>query len=225
MACKLPTRNLASTTAPKPKVLVIADSRGAGLQSRFNQYTDKPYSVQVLTWKGRGIAAAVKDSDQTLNWLVPDIVLILAGICNITSLDHRTRQVSLSFTDEDKMLDEYTGKMDAIQHHFKVGKTPRLMFAQLVGMDLATYNNAPAPNPQQDLLDRTILSVNSSIASFNKNNGMNTPWTASEIHHHRKNGRKITQYQRLAEDGLHLTEELRDKWVFAIDKAIVKSIH
>lgn len=78
--------------------------------------------MKILVWKGRGITAAVKDSGQTINWLAPDIIMVVAGICDLTTLDRETRQVSLSFSDEHAMLDEFTGKMDIIQHHLKVIK-------------------------------------------------------------------------------------------------------
>lgn len=87
-------------------------------------------------------------------------------------------------------------------------------------MDMSIFNKVSVPSSHQELLDRTVLAINSSIAELNKNNGVSTPWTANEVHHNRKNGRKITRYQRLAEDGLHITEELKDKWTVAIDKAI-----
>lgn len=209
------------------KVAIITDSRGAGLQSRFDQMKGKSYQVKVLVRVGKGVTDAVKDSRRDLDWMGPDIIIVIAGICDITTLDRRTRTVSITTPDENKMVEDYKYTMEIVQHHIKVmsvGNIPILSFGQLIGMDLAVFNHSDTPDEYQQSLDTGVLLINAAVAAFNNANGASTPWLASEIHHNRKNGRKITRYHRLAEDGIHLTNDIRDKWVVALDKAILKMI-
>lgn len=208
-------------------VVIIADSRGRGLQTVFSQIKDRGYAVTVLFWKGRGMTEAVKDSIKQLVWTAPDIIVVLAGICDLTVRDRESRQVSLSFDTMDLAVDMFVGRMDTIHHFLTINLTERafkLIFSQVVGMDMGTYNGLPYPHPQQDLLDSVIHRLNNEIVSWNMVRNVATPWIASDIHHNRKDGQKIVRYQRLASDGLHLTDELKQRWVTYLHKAILKTI-
>lgn len=68
-------------------VVIISDSRGAGLQNEINLLNEKGYQVKVLVYKGRGMAQAVREATNKLIWMKPNHVLILAGICDITRKD------------------------------------------------------------------------------------------------------------------------------------------
>lgn len=203
---------------------IISDSRGVGLQEVISKFAKK-IKYKVLAWKGRGMTEATKQSLKHLLWSKPDIIVIMAGICDMTVLDRNTRQVSLNFESEEEAVDMMIGRIDAIKHFLSINlleKRYKLMFCQTVGMDMSAYNRTQPPHPQQELLDSTILSINIEFAKWNKENDAPTPWLASDIHHNRKRGQKITRYERLAEDGLHLTESLREKWAENIAKAVNK---
>lgn len=152
-----------------------------------------------------------------------DVIIIMTGICDLTYLDRTTRQVSIASTDVDKLVSDLEYNMDMVQHHLRVmsvGSVPKVVFGQLIGMDMSIYNGRDAPDQYQEALDSAVIRINARIAEFNANNSVSMPWTATAVHHNQKNGRKVTRYCRLAPDGLHLTEDLRDKWVTAIDRAI-----
>lgn len=209
------------------KVAIITDSRGAGLESRFDQMKGKAYQVKVIVRKGKGITDAVKESTRDLDWIGPDIIIVLAGICDITTLDRHTRTVSITIPDENKMVKDFKYTMVIVQQHIKVmsvGVIPKLSFGQLISMDLAMFNHRDVPDKNQESLDTGVLLINADVAAFNSANGASTPWLASEIHHNRKNGRKITRHHQLAEDGIHLIDDLRDKLTAALDRAILKMI-
>lgn len=217
------------STSPsiKSKVVIITDSRGAGLQQKMDLLKGKNYSAKVIVWRGKGVTAGVKDSRRNLDWIGPDIIIVLAGICDVTSLDRTTRIATVTTPDIDKMVEDYEYMMETVQHHIKVmtvGPVPKLAFGQLIGMDLAVFNRRKEVDTNQEILDNGILRINAAIAAFNSKNGASTPWLATDVHHNRKNGRKITRYHRLAEDGIHLTDDLKDKWAVALDKAIKKMV-
>lgn len=89
---------------------------------------------------------------------------------------------------------------------------------------MGTYNGLPHPHLQQELLDNVIHSLNNEIASWNKNQNVATPWIANDIHHNRNDGQKIVRYCRLLTDGLHLTDDLKQRWATYLHKAILKTI-
>lgn len=105
-----------------------------------------------------------------------------------------------------------------------VGKDPKVIFGQLIGMDMSIFNCQEVPERHQEILGSAVVRINARIAQANLSNQVSTPWTATDIHHNRKNGRKITRYNRLAPDGLHLTDDLRDKWVTAIDRVVARLV-
>lgn len=170
---------------------------------------------------------AVKESKKQLVWMAPNIIVVLAGICDLTVRDKVTKQVSLSFDTADLAVDMFVGRMDIIHHFLTINLTERafkLIFSQVVGMDMGVYNGPPYPHQQQQLLDSVIHRLNIEIAAWNKIQNVATPWIANDIHHNRKDGQKIVRYQRLASDSLHLTEELKQRWVTYLHRAILKTI-
>lgn len=67
--------------------------------------------------------------------------------------------------------------------------------------------------------------MNHAIIAFNKANNVLTPWTNKEIHHNKKGGRKVTRYYKLGDDGLHLSDEIREKWASTLYNAICKNLN
>lgn len=203
-------------------VTVISDSRGAGLQYYLNLLDCHPFKIKVLIYKGKGIIDAVRAAKTKLLWWSPQIILVLNGICHVTQLDRRTRLVSLRYNEPRAIL-EYNESMDIVCHHLKIlldRKPARVVFSQIVGLDIAKFNGEFAPNPQQEELDSTICSINVEINSFNSANNVISPWLAREIHKNTK-GRKKTRYYKLGEDGVHLTPELQERWA----SEILASLH
>lgn len=208
-------------------VVVITDSRGRGIEAELSSIQDRSYSVKVLVWKGRGVTEAVKESKQQLIWMAPDVVIVLAGICDLTSKNRNLKMVSLSFESVDEAVNMFTCAMDIINHFLNINlveKKFKLSFGQVVGMDIGVYNHLEHPHPLQSLLDEAVIRINNEIATRNSGEGVATPWVANEVHHNRKKGQKITRYQRLADDGLHLTSELKQRWATHLHRAIIKII-
>lgn len=88
-------------------------------------------------------------------------------------------------------------------------------------MNLAKWNNQEQSHPQ-DLLDTAIHDINIEINRFNTSNNAITPWLARDVHHNIK-GKKKNRYDRLSEDGVHLSDNLKLKWAAEIVSALVKN--
>lgn len=117
------------------------------------------------------------------------------------------------------MINLYKDYMTLTLHQIQpyLGKCPRrIIFGPLIGLDLAKYN-------QRVISVNTVIHrLNVEINRFNKTNGAITPWLACDVHRNIK-GRKKNRYQLLAMDGVHLTPEMRNKWVIELISAIKKN--
>lgn len=212
-------------TDRKCRVIIIADSRGAGLQSEIDILNDGNYDIKVIIRKGRGMTQAVIESTNKLMWTRPDQIVVLAGICDITRKDRITKMVSLQDSDADLILGRIDNSLGEIEHHLSLKLTERsytVTFCPITGMDIAKYNGLVAEHPDQENLDRIIVEVNKAIIARNSMNHVVTPWTASEVHYNKKGGRKKTRYYKLASDGLHLSDTLKEKWARILYNAIVQ---
>lgn len=213
-------------TGKKTLVVVIADSRGGGLQDEICRITPDHIAVKVLVYPDRGIIQAVKESEKAINWWQPSQIYVMNGICDITMRDKNTKKVSVREPSTNTAIASYIQSMDTVTHFLRIlldGRRYQLVFSEIVGMDMATYNGTRYPHDQQAVLDSTIHGVNAEIVAWNNARDVVTPWLAKEVHRNKKNGQKITRYHKLSEDGLHLTTELRTRWADLIVKAIHKN--
>lgn len=215
-----PTSNLS-----RIRVEVVTDSRGVGLQNELNLLNDRGFDITVLIKKGCGLIEAVRECSKRLVWIAPDLVIIAVGICDITRKDRESKMVSLQDDSIEAMVLKFEASMDTIDHHLKVKLMERafkLVFCHITGMDIGRYNKLSVRHPQQDRLDEMIPPINQAITTFNVNNGVLTPWLAKDIHMNisKQKGKKACRYHRLAPDGLHLTDALREKWAGVLYKAI-----
>lgn len=209
------------------KVVIVADSRGKGLQQDLDLLNSEgSINIKVLVKKGRGIAELIRDTSKDLIWMAPSQIYVLAGICDITALDRENMTVSLQEDTIETLVGKVEGSMDAARHHLSImliEKPYKLIFCPTVGMDMAKYNRIEDRHTQQDLLDEMVVCMNHTIIAFNKTNKVLTPWINKDIHHNKKGGRKTTRYYKLADDGLHLSDEIREKWASTLYDAILKS--
>lgn len=212
----------------KGPVVIITDSRGFGLQGiidRIEKEEKTDYKIQTFVWKGRGITGAVRETSKQMVWLAPRLVIVFAGICDITTLNRTTRVLTMADPTPEEAIDRYEGQMDYIRHHLTIMLMERpfkVVFCELIGADLAVYNHMNHEHPQQKQLEEVILGINAKIVGFNVGNEMPTPWTAREVHHQKKSKTKVSRYQKLADDGLHLGEELKEKLARTLHMYIAK---
>lgn len=209
-------------------VVIITDSRGQGLQEEMDaieRREETDHKIQLFVWKGRGITGAIRESSIQLVWIAPSLIIVYAGICDVTSLNRSTWKISMADLTPDEAISRYEGQMDYIRHHLSIvltEKPHKIFFCEIVGADLAKFNKSDPPHPSQAQMEEVVLGINSKITAFNESNGMPTPWTAREVHHNKKSKSKVSRYQKLAQDGLHLSEELREKLANTLYKYICK---
>lgn len=175
--------------------------------------------------EGGGIIEATKQTSKQLIWMAPRLVLIFAGICDVTELDRATWQISMADRGSEETVNRYEGQMYIIRHHLKVFLTKKewdLAFCELIGAEMSKHNKLEQPHPQQQQMDEKILGINAKIAEFNSSNNMPTPWTAKEIHNNKKSKCKVSRYRKMGDDGLHFGGDLRLRIAKILPKYVAK---
>ena len=218
------------------KTLIIADSRGARLARHLNN-TSNISDYVVTTHPGAGLIRATNASYNTMRATQPDIVIIMAGICDVTQKDPVTKEISPRYTDLDTAIDGIMGSIRQAHQDISKWGPPNVSFATLTGVDLTDVNNkerrhmseseyhqycadAKEIHPGQCLLNETILATNRAIIAFNESNRMPTTWL-SEVIHPLSRGRHRFYYGHLR-DGCHPTETTSKRWATQIIRAIRK---
>lgn len=204
-----------------PTILIICDSRGKLLHNYFKTVE---YNTIVKAYSGARIYHSVKLAETEIKRWQPDQIYLLAGVNNITQLDRVTRKVSLVSMDKDKIIQHFEDEMNFSYTLIKktVKSETKVIFAPVTGMDLEKYNKAETGSllESQSVLNETIVDVNNLIITQNTNHKCKTPWTHGIVHRYFR-GRYHFMYDRLDEDGCHLTDQIREYWGKKIATAII----
>lgn len=206
----------------KLQVVIMADSRGAWLSRELRNYlrlhriTDVHYHV--VYRKGAGLATLWELAEFVLLSRKVDILMILGGICDITSLsiDSRGRRSFWPSTELSEKMDYIIDIMNGIANNFKLLQLPcRLCFIPEPGADLIRYNRLVHPINWRFLviqhqLEDYLVSLHAFTRRLNNSLGMPTPWTLDATHT-RRNNQLVQVYSRLR-DGLHPTLTQVKKW-------------
>lgn len=209
-----------SPAKDKLKVFLICDSRGRELQEYF---TECDYNITVKFYSGAKLYRSTKLAENEIKRQQPDHIYILAGINSITKLNKRTREVTLIADDKNKIAQQYKDEMNfALASLRKICKNDtKIIFAPITGMDLSRYNkvDASALSESQNVLDETVIEINNIIIAQNATHNYKTPWTHGIIHRYFR-GKYHFMYDKLDEDGCHLTDLIRSFWGRKIISAI-----
>lgn len=178
------------------KVMILADSRGANLQQCLLKYPEAALT-QVLVHRGAGMVRVVELSLLNLAAFGPDLVILSAGICDVTMRDQHTIIMRLRHTSVDGIVSHALEQvMRALEALEKVG-CRNVSIATYTGIDLRCYNEGTRlrtnrqrvadtvqANEQsnQRTLNDAILSINSQVIEVNKTAGMPTTWTGGAVH-------------------------------------------
>lgn len=218
------------------KTMLITDSRGRGLQPYLDSVIPPSSpSVRVITHPGAGLELAVLKSLRAVRDYKPQIIIIAAGVCDLTWKNRANKMINLRHRDVDGNVDHVMSSMKAAYDLIRAEGTHKVTFATLTGVDLADSNN-PArrhmnnaqyveynmqhktTHSAQITLNRAILKINKKIGAFNRANNVNTVWLAGLVHAYIK-GTYHHYYRRLY-DGCHLDDKTKAAWA----RQIVKSI-
>ena len=213
-------------------VLVLADSRGDGLQQLFNSRTTM-MRHRVLTYKGAGYEMAAIRAIPVINVIKPDLVVVLVGICDLTRRNKVTKITSLRHS---TLIENVEHVMERARSAYDLLHSlgdHLISFATITGLDLTDYNCPPrkymsepdylnyckdrVTHPQQCLLNDSVLEINRRLTALNKASATPTVWVGGVVHSYFRNAHHH-YYSRLA-DGCHLNQTTKGRWVAQIIKS------
>ena len=199
--------------------LIVSDSRGRFLSQYISGYTD--IVCEIAWYPGAGIDRLTNRAITKLNGGDYNIVVIMGGVCDITSRNSTTRVTTITTPNIECTVERVSSLMhegvSALQNRYPDIK---VMFVPVVGIDLNYYSRLPGTSPQQTLLNEIIIKTNQKITEINLLNNIPTPWTHTLVHHNKGRGKVAHRYQHLT-DGCHYGSQAND-WVA---NALVQALH
>lgn len=203
------------------KVLLIADSRGRGLE---NILRSNGIDATVSINPGKGAVISTLASCRLLRRNPPTLIILCGSICDVT---YRSATVPYFKIRYDTIEESKKFYIDQVKEAICVLKNlfPEIpvQITPVIGINLHAYNNQREPkdeshlpydqktfDPQQKRMDATIATINDEVTCINRANMIPTPWTANVVHA-RKGSKTFNRYLKLT-DGCHLNASTQQEW-------------
>ena len=194
------------------RYIFVFDSRGKHLESILKSKNVKQLPVDMLFFDGADIEDLYREAVNYCSWRPFDIMFIVGGICNVTTKDRITKKISFDWQDPEKLLSHLIEEIDKGEKYFyKELPASKVVFCRLVGADLKKVLRRQAEN-EQFVLDDAIYKLNEIIFKMNIEKQLYAPDMATPVHR-KINNKNISFYQHLGDDGIHLSQDLREKWI------------
>lgn len=216
-------------------ILIVTDSRGAGLQDRLDSALGGSALVTVVVNKGAGYELAAIRALPHLTRLKPHLVILLLGICDLTFRSARTKVTSLRHLSVSQNVDHVLASARAAIDILTATDGIKVSLATITGIELVDYNNparrlmdtaayrvynaTKVRHPHQGLLNDSVMEINRGLVQINRANSIPTPWTAGLVHTCFK--RAVHHYYIRLVDGCHLDEPTKNAW----SSLLVKYLH
>ena len=198
--------------AERRKVIFFTDSRGEYVQRIIERDYKCKCGVEVLMYKGATIGTLVENAIYYAKDRPYDILLIAGGICDITDYDRATKEVSFRWRSSDSITSHIITEMEKGDKQFNERTfNSKMAFCNIAGANLTAALKKDSPC-QQEMLNDSIYKINEYIFHKNIDKNMYTPDLATPVHR-RIQGKNRTFLDHLALDGIHLSNELKEKWL------------
>lgn len=214
--------------------LIICDSRGTGLLPLLKQTKDLG-DLRITISRGAGSLRATQHASMEIQTCKPDLVILMTGICDITTRNNISRITTLPCLSQEELVNGATGGIKLAVALIKQLGCDRVSVATVTGIDLDDYNNrerkhmdqqqyetyrrtVKTVNPNQELLDTVVLLVNKEIVALNRKNKLPTTWTANAIHAYFK--KAYHHYYKHLQDGCHATQRTKQYWANQLARTI-----
>ena len=207
--------------------MLFTDSRGEKIQELVQPANKNNLKVGMIIHPQRG-AGLQRLADIAIDFSFDfpgHNIYIAGGICDFTFKDPRTKIISFFHRDEDALVKHVCDLIDHIDHYVHVRRpTTKFIICPIVGVDVQKYIPKIAetfPN-LQDVFTNAIMRVNYHILTVSNSRSYRVPYFSTRVHtwHH---GSVTHHYERLDEDGIHFTENIRKSWATAFVKAVEKN--
>lgn len=169
-------------------------------------------NIRVFSYPGAKLTEVVLRSMHHVYDFKPTTIIYMAGINDISVLNPITRKVSLRFRHLEELMEHlssiFKSTRDLLANEFP---NTKVIFAGIIGIDLAKYNHMLYRAPDQDKLNDFILEVNKLIRSNNVDNHVTHVYFTAKVH---KWEAGLCQHRyHLLYDGLHPGPVVIDHWL------------
>ena len=201
-------------------VLLVMDSRGKGLQKRFE--LTAPGVVTVVIENGGDIPTLLKIANRksVREKGKYNTIIIAGGICSITKLNKK-RKAKLRYKTTTKLIENIKGRIEVGLQLLR-GDNPKakVIMAPTVGADLEVYNGTSALSKTQRKLNRMVTALNKVLIHSNEP-GSKIPWISKKIHACK--GRRAWSHKyKFLSDGCHFGSNMKDFVVNEINRCLTK---
>lgn len=201
---------------------IYTDSRGLWLRNALRNFRSDRIVYHVNARKGAGLQLAWTLAEYDLLTRKTDMIIIQAGICDLTDRSYNAIGMREYWPpyDSDLRFNWVESTMWTIKHNFTLLDTDAsLVFMPEPGADLLIYNRHFHPARYlklitQESFQSNIEKLQMATSRINDSLGSATPrWL--EVTHDRRGNRWVPVYSRLY-DGLHPTAAIVDKYAETI---------
>ena len=220
--------------------IILASSRGRGIEEEIWARPPYPENVKILSMGG-GSLQDLQFTAYDLLYDHPDPtnchVYLFAGLCDVTKKESEKNYTNNKHYEEviynenpKDTVEKITTLIDKISAHI-LYFAAKPIFCPIITMNIQHWNYTRLDQHKtsfllhhkhyadmQQLLNRSIDEINRYIHTVNTNNDMVTPFLADTIMT-KSNTQQRIHYTRLS-DGVHASEDLREKWAKCICRAI-----
>ena len=198
----------------KFEILIVGDSRVCDLDRRIKNIVVKQHmkdiNVTVKAHSGKTIKGIVDEVIHEYKTKKFDL-LYFSGGTNDLSNKMGWRQIEPIFSDETQLTSHIMELLDGAKAKLSVIAL-KVIMCDLVGFSYKDYNlNGEEYNAHQQVINNGMLTVNNEIDRMNTaDNLMGVKWS---FHIHKlRHGRRGHRYENTLSDGLHFTDETKDKF-------------
>ena len=139
------------------------------------------------------------------------MVYVIRGACDITHKDQTTKKISFEWAMQDELSEHLTSTLD-YEINFMTKKHPaaKVVFCPLVGLELGRVVNAHCTSQDQQLIvNEAVFTFNTKVFATYRESSTFSPALHRTIHRTLRGTKK--SYYHYLKDGIHLTEDQKDK--------------
>lgn len=156
-----------------------------------------------------------------------NFVLIMGGICDITSLSKSpSKRLTPAYSSVLETVENFERIFSVFRESANLFTQIPIIYLPIVGVHLSHYSNMDASlYSLQPIIDQSVPLINKIVRTENTRRGLPTPNTSDSIHHsHGGGGRYRTRYCRLY-DGCHPNHDTLKIWAREILKSMTNFIY
>lgn len=177
--------------------IVVTDSRGRNLDT----WVDNE-EVLISFHSGARLLDVAHQALNIISRFRPDVILLMAGVNDMTYIDRISRKVKLVTTSRGLMIQHLINQINQAKSLITTSfPKVKVAIGGIIGIELNMYNRVQGISPWQYVVNDAITAINSYIRQLNRDSNLPTPRLTSKVHTWRRGARR-TIYSRL-HDGLH----------------------